>query len=121
DFVKVKSPLRENCRFETLNLIDLESIRKFGGATPFDIVFCRNVFIYFEPEQIRKITQELLKRLHPTGYLFVGISESLHGLGLETTNQGPSIYSPLQPEKKRVVAEKPSSVPSVPPTIRVLC
>ncbi|MBC7386341.1 MAG: response regulator [Cryobacterium sp.] len=124
DFVKVKKSLRDFCRFDTLNLIDLDAIRKYPE---FDILFCRNVFIYFTPEQIGKITTEFMKKVQPKGYFFVGISETLHGLGIAATTAGPSIYThkavapansktPLTPVPSPAV--RPSDVPN---PIRVLC
>jgi chemotaxis protein methyltransferase CheR len=89
DFVKARSTLRESVVFEQSNLLD--PTEKFDGQK-FDLIFCRNVFIYFTTEQIRSSTKMLLNHLHPWGYFFIGISESLNGLGLEVKSDGPSIY-----------------------------
>ncbi len=91
DFVKIKKTLKEKCHFEVANLLNLD--KKNPRYSNADIIFCRNVFIYFYPEQIKSITQSLLSFLQPQGFLFIGISESLHGLGLPVGNIGPSIYS----------------------------
>lgn len=89
DFVKARASLRESVVFEQSNLLDPTD--KFDGQK-FDLIFCRNVFIYFTPEQIRNSTRMLLNHLHPWGYFFIGISESLNGLGFELKSDGPSIY-----------------------------
>ncbi len=89
DFVKIKNSIKGNCEFFTLNLITSSAYAKLPE---YDVIFCRNVFIYFTPEQIKEITQNLLKKLSKNGALFVGISETLQGLGLPIDTQGPSIY-----------------------------
>lgn len=122
DFAKAKKGLRSNCRFEVDNLIDPKS----QHLKKFDLIFCRNVFIYFTPEQIKKITENLLKVLQPEGLLYLGISESLHGLGLPVSTKGPSIYvhtshaKPGGTEKMVVSTPAPRENPS-PRPIRVLC
>jgi chemotaxis protein methyltransferase CheR len=47
---------------------------------PADVVFCRNVFIYFSPPTITKAVRLFAERMPPAGHLFVGVSESLLGL-----------------------------------------
>lgn len=88
DYVKVKTSLRTKTRWETLNLLAIPP----SFNEKFDIIFCRNVFIYFNQEQIKKITTDLINRLNGDGYLFVGISESINGLGLPIISEGPSIH-----------------------------
>ncbi len=101
EFVKAKGPLRECVRFEQANLLDLKE--HFEGQK-FDIIFCRNVFIYFTPDQIRTSTAMLLRHLEPNGYFFIGISETLNGLGFDLKSEGPSIY------KIREKASQPAPV-----------
>ena len=88
NFAKAKTHLRAPCRFEQQNLLAL----KLKNEKPFDLIFCRNVFIYFDPAQIQAITNDLLKNINPEGFLFLGISESLHGMPLPVKTVGPSIY-----------------------------
>lgn len=125
EYVKIKKQLRDACRFDTLNLIDLDAIKKFPN---FDVVFCRNVFIYFDADQIRKITTELMQKVQPQGYFFIGISETLHGLNVKATTAGPSIYTHPKTavDLTKTARKTPSTsslngVPSVPSLIRVLC
>ncbi|MCM2282608.1 MAG: response regulator [Bdellovibrionaceae bacterium] len=89
EFAKAKDTIKSPCRFEVMNLLKMPESLLRGN---FDIIFCRNVFIYFNQDQIRQITKGLLKALAPDGYLFAGISESLSGLQLPVTTVGPSIY-----------------------------
>ncbi|MDO9182614.1 MAG: response regulator, partial [Bacteriovorax sp.] len=58
----------------------------------FDVVFCRNVFIYFESYQVEQITKDLTSHLYPDGIFFSGISEPLSGLKLDVNSIGPSAY-----------------------------
>lgn len=71
---KVKESLRSITRFEERNLLQLEPLLATERA---DIIFCRNVFIYFNDETIRKIVDSFAELLQPEGYLFLGHSESL--------------------------------------------
>lgn len=116
EFVKAKASLKASTRFDVFNLIDPSAYAKLAT---FDIIFCRNVFIYFVPEQIKLITTEMMKKISPHGYLFVGISETLHGLGVPVTSVGPSIYTHSKsaataaPAPARTEAAKPIRVLSV--------
>lgn len=89
NFVKAKDTLKKSCQFEVVNL---QSIPPHLKLLKFDIIFCRNVFIYFEQEQIKRITDQFLRTLQPWGSLIVGISESLANLGHPIVSKGPSIY-----------------------------
>ena len=67
----VKETLRELVEFRTQNL--LESFARYG---PLDIVFIRNVLIYFERERKIEIVERITQILRPGGYLFLGTAES---------------------------------------------
>ena len=58
----------------------------------FDVVFLRNVMIYFEPETKAKVVHNLLPRLKPGGYLIIGHSETLNGITDRVTAVRPTIY-----------------------------
>jgi chemotaxis protein methyltransferase CheR len=88
-FAKVKSKLKTKCEFRPGNLLKINETVK---NEKFDVIFCRNVFIYFESEQVKSISKELLTRLHTKGIYFSGISEPLSGLNLEVQSIGPSAY-----------------------------
>jgi chemotaxis protein methyltransferase CheR len=72
--LQVKEPLRRMTSFCQGNLLCHESLR---GDEPVDIIFCRNVFIYFSDETTRKIVDNFAARQTPEGLLFLGHSESL--------------------------------------------
>lgn len=106
DFVKAKKSLRDHCEFATVNLMDLKGTE----GRKFDAIFCRNVFIYFTPVQIKAMTQGLLAKLHEGGLFFVGVSESLHGSELPIRGVGASVYSP-NAHPKSSSAAAPASAP----------
>lgn len=124
EFVKAKKSLREHCDFATVNLIDPKGL----DARKFDVIFCRNVFIYFTPAQIKDITRTLLKNLYEDGLFFVGVSESLHSLGLPIEAVGASVYAPkvaVKPERMKVpvaaVVPIRARANQVPNPLRVVC
>ncbi len=71
DTWEVKPEIRNRVSFRELNL--LESYASLGK---FDVVFCRNVLIYFSSELKRNILERIAQTLNPGGYLFLGGSES---------------------------------------------
>jgi chemotaxis protein methyltransferase CheR len=60
-----------------INLIDEKKIKAVGSV---DVIFCRNVLIYFDDKSKQKVVSYLYNCLNPGGYLFVGSSESLHNV-----------------------------------------
>jgi chemotaxis protein methyltransferase CheR len=58
----------------------------------FDVIFLRNVMIYFQTETKRAVVARILRQLRPEGYLLVGHSESLHGLAPGLQMVVPSVY-----------------------------
>jgi len=79
----VKAPIRNRVEFRALNLLDSYSV-----LGKFDIVFCRNVLIYFSAEVKKDILTRIHATLKPGGYLFLGASEALNGL--------PDLYQMVQ-------------------------
>jgi len=121
DFSKLKENLRSKCHFSTLNLLKPES---FLNGKTFDVVFCRNVFIYFNQEQIKQCSEQILKHLDPDGFFFLGVSETLNGLDLKVSSSGPSVYQhprPVQTFKVPPKKQVPMSIPQEKRPIEVLC
>ncbi len=75
--IKVKDVLRQMTTFQTQNLRDPFS------AMNYDVIFCRNVMIYFSREDQARLAQRFRDRLMPGGFLFIGHSESLQGLNVD--------------------------------------
>lgn len=79
--------LRKRVSFGQVNLN--ETLPDIGQ---FDVVFLRNVMIYFETETKRRVVQRIIERLRPGGTLFIGHSESLNGIAHNLSVQVPSVY-----------------------------
>ena len=77
-------------QFGQLNLIE-----PLPDMAPFDVVFLRNVMIYFREETKRQVVSSMLSRVRPGGWLVVGHSETLSGLVSGVRTVGPSIYQKL--------------------------
>lgn len=86
DHVKVKPEVQKYIKFGKHNLLS-DTV-----ADTFDIIFCRNVMIYFDTPTRQQVVTSLLKALNPGGYLFVGMSENLHGLDHNLSLVLPSGY-----------------------------
>ena len=63
----------------------------------FDLVFCRNVMIYFAPEVRTRVVDGLASRVAPGGYLFVGHAESIQGARDRLRAVIPTVYAPVAP------------------------
>ena len=72
---RVNENVRKNVTFRHLNLLD-----SYALLGKFDIIFCRNVLIYFSADVKAKIIAQFAQSLNPKGYLFLGASESMTGL-----------------------------------------
>lgn len=133
-YAKVKDTIKKKCQFKPGNLLTpAEAV----GVQKFDVVFCRNVFIYFEQHQIEKICGDLTKHMYNHGIFFSGISESLTGYKVDFSSIGPSAYilkSELEAKAKAVSAEVTKTnvtaakievpkviLPTVPEIIKVMC
>jgi chemotaxis protein methyltransferase CheR len=73
--MKIKDSVKRVVSFRQQNL--MENYTLLGK---FDVVFCRNVLIYFSPEMKSKVLNQIANSLNPGGYLLLGASESLTGL-----------------------------------------
>ena len=74
--ISVVQDLREITEFRCINLRDLPDMASFKNA--FDIIFCRNVMIYFDLAAQQRLVSALSECLAPGGYLFTGEGEVLH-------------------------------------------
>lgn len=71
---QVAPQIRSMCHFGHMNLLDRDRSALIGRV---DVVFCRNVLIYFDDGARRRVIDTFYERLHPGGYLLLGHSESL--------------------------------------------
>lgn len=86
--VKVKPHLSDMVTFRRINLMD----DRFPIKTPLDVIFCRNVMIYFDRPTQERLVGRFHKYLKPGGYLFIGHSESLQWLNQPFKSIAPTIY-----------------------------
>jgi chemotaxis protein methyltransferase CheR len=86
--VRIVPEIRENVSFDTANLIE-DSISRYGI---FDIIFCRNVLIYFDRETQLNVINRLCRQIHPGGYLMTGHSEALTNFDLPLLQIRPAVY-----------------------------
>ena len=89
-FAKIKKQIKSKCRFQTVNLLELNKSLK---NEKFDIIFCRNVFIYFDNKTIESVCLAFKEFLNPDAYLITGLSESLKMINLNMQTHAPSVYS----------------------------
>jgi len=88
DLMRAVPELRATIEFQRLNFMDAD----FGLPESPEIIFCRNVIIYFDrPTQVR-LLQKLTRQLAPGGYFFAGHSESFQGMDLPLVPVAPAIY-----------------------------
>ncbi|HEX4179983.1 MAG TPA: protein-glutamate O-methyltransferase CheR [Caulobacteraceae bacterium] len=71
---RVLEDLRQSVHFEPVNLVEPSATRPFGQ---FDIIFCRNVLIYFDDASRRTAAENLYENLAPGGFICLGHSESM--------------------------------------------
>ncbi len=86
--IKIAPEIRKTVQFGRLNFMD----HNFGLRQPVDIIFCRNVIIYFDKPTQLKILNRLCRNLVPGGYFFQGHSESVQGMQLPLKSVYPTIY-----------------------------
>lgn len=86
--VRIIPEIRAKIKFHRLNFMD----EKFNIADRQDIIFCRNVIIYFDRQTQERFLTRLCACLQPGGYLFMGHSETLSGMPLPLKQLAPAVY-----------------------------
>lgn len=84
---RIQDRIRPFITFAQLNLMS-----KWPMQGPFDVIFCRNVMIYFDKDTREKLVNRFYELLQPGGHLFVGHSESLSSLTHAFQYVQPAIY-----------------------------
>ncbi|HEY0967465.1 MAG TPA: protein-glutamate O-methyltransferase [Opitutaceae bacterium] len=85
---RIKPALREHVTFQQLNLLEGDP----AFREPFQVIFCRNVMIYFDRPTQEELVARLTRRLVPGGYLLVGHSESLTNIKHSLKSVQPAVY-----------------------------
>jgi chemotaxis protein methyltransferase CheR len=86
--VRIIPELRHKINFQRLNFMD----NHYNVSDNFDIVFCRNVLIYFDRETQEKVINRLCSKLKPNGYFFLGHSESITNFNVPLKQLKPTIF-----------------------------
>jgi chemotaxis protein methyltransferase CheR len=84
----VGKELRSDVLFRRLNLMN----KRFPFKKPFDVIFCRNVMIYFDLETRKALVERMRECLHPGGYFYVGLAESLGRSAVGMDMIMPGVY-----------------------------
>jgi len=87
DSLMIKKNLQELIFFKRLNLME-----SWPMKGPFDVLFCRNVVIYFDKDTQRKLFDRFANMLNPGAFLFIGHSESLNGVSKRFELIGKTTY-----------------------------
>ncbi len=85
--VRLSKEIRDQVEFRRLNFME-----EFSFKTPFDIIFCRNVVIYFDRSTQERLFNKLARSLKPKGNLLIGHSESMAGMNVPLRLVAPTIY-----------------------------
>lgn len=86
--VRIVPELRAMVQFARLNLMDAH----YPVERDMDIIFCRNILIYFDKPTQEAVLLRLTDHLRPGGYLFLGHSETLAGFHLPVAPVGPTVF-----------------------------
>lgn len=86
--LRVQAHLRARVSLREINLVQPLP----EGLGPFDVIFLRNILIYFDTPQKQLIVQRLVNQLRPGGLLFIGHAESIHGFELPLRLVHPSVF-----------------------------
>jgi chemotaxis protein methyltransferase CheR len=88
DLYRVVPALRKHVQFRRLNFMNND----FGFREEVDIIFCRNVIIYFDKSTQERLLNKFCNCLSPDGYLFLGHSETLLGMDVPLVQVAPTVY-----------------------------
>ncbi|UFS71323.1 protein-glutamate O-methyltransferase [Geomonas sp. RF6] len=86
--VRIAPELRRKVFFRRLNFMDDD----FGIREPLDVIFCRNVIIYFDRPTQEKLLQRFHRYMKPGAFIFMGHSETLSGLDVPLVSVFPTVY-----------------------------
>ena len=89
--VRLKPEIRQKVSFKRLNFMD--SSYPVSGEK--QIIFCRNVLIYFEKQTQEDVIRKLIRHLVPGGYLFLGHSETVCGMELPLKTVAPTTFQKI--------------------------
>jgi len=89
DVVRVKPEYRKRINYKRINFMD----ESYGLLKQdYDIIFCRNVLIYFDKPTQERVIRKFISHLRPGGLLFLGHSESIMGMNVPLRQIQPTVY-----------------------------
>jgi chemotaxis protein methyltransferase CheR len=100
--MKAGPRIRSIIEFERLNLND----DTYPALGFFDLIFCRNVLMYFSAESRARVVERLLSHLVPAGYLFLGHAETLNGVTDRVRSVMPTVYMRVEEQKSAPRADQ---------------
>jgi chemotaxis protein methyltransferase CheR len=86
--VRIVPELRALVEFRRLNFME----GGFGLSEPVDIIFCRNVLIYFDRQTQEELLNRFYRHMNRGGYLFLGHSETIQGMNVPLIQAAPTVY-----------------------------
>lgn len=86
--VRVAPDLRRHVQFARLNLVE----GPYDMDVPVDVLFCRNILIYFDKPTQQMVLSHLCRHLVPGGYLFIGHSETVSGMDLPVRQVATTVF-----------------------------
>jgi len=95
NMVRIVSDLRDRIHFKRMNLME-----DFSFLKKFDVIFCRNVIIYFDAPTTRNLMQRICEQLKPGGFLFMGHSELLEHHLLPVVPTASTVYQKNKRQKE---------------------
>lgn len=113
DYFTLTKEVRSRCSFRQLDLRNVGT----QNEGPFHVTICRNVLIYFSPETVSRVVQNLLNNVRSDGFLMLGHSEAIQGTDFGMFQRGHSIYGKRKVdldrqarlERPRILCLEPSS------------
>ncbi len=88
DLVRVCPEIRSQVTYRRINFMDTD----LGISEKMDVIFCRNVVIYFDRPTQQDLMRKFYRQLRPGGFLFLGHSETLNGIDVDFTTVGSTVY-----------------------------
>lgn len=86
--VRMDKTIRSKVSFQRINFMDSD----YDVSGIFDIIFCRNVLIYFDKPTQEMVINKLCRKLRPNGFFFLGHSESIMGMNVPLDQIKPTIF-----------------------------
>ncbi|MCS3731285.1 CheR family methyltransferase [Bradyrhizobium betae] len=111
---QINPELRAMIQHRQLNLL-----HDFAQLGTFDVIFCRNVLIYFDQDTKINIFNRLARQIEPDGFLVLGAAETVVGL-TDTFRPLPEKRGLYKPNDPRAAAAKPAGAGAAPPRIAVM-